>query len=44
MVRELPRWHRRPDMLSRTVINTQDSRLCPRAYVEPGNWTDAPAD
>jgi hypothetical protein len=29
MVRELPRWHRHPDMQSRTVINTQDSRLCP---------------
>ena len=32
MVRELPRWHRYPDMLSRTVINTQDTRLCSRAY------------
>ena len=31
MVRELPRRHRYPDMLSRTVINTQDSRLCSRA-------------
>ena len=29
MVRELPRWHRHPDMQSRTVISTQDSRLCP---------------
>jgi len=32
MVRERPRRHRYPDMLSRTVIITQDSRLCPRAY------------
>ena len=32
MVRELPRWHRHPDMLSRTVINTQDSRPRSRAY------------
>jgi hypothetical protein len=31
-VRKLPRWHRKPDTLPRTEINTQDSRLRIRAY------------
>jgi hypothetical protein len=30
-VRKLPRWHRNPDMLPRTVISAQDSRLRIRA-------------
>jgi len=32
IVRELPQRHRHPDMLPRTVINTQDSRQRSRAY------------
>ena len=32
IVRELPHWHRHPDMLPRTVINAQDSRQRSRAY------------
>ena len=50
MVRELPRWHRHPDMLSRTVINTQDSRPRSRALpnirgsLRSGVWAAAGTD